>query len=92
MPDHLVTCINKSDRMNPWERITHIGGNAGKPWRITQEQAIRQLRAGEYKLHTLINGRRAQIIVAKHEGHEYLKTENDGYEPNNLLALAECPV
>jgi hypothetical protein len=39
---HQILCVNKSDRYNPHERITHIGGkNAnGTRWHITQEAAI----------------------------------------------------
>ncbi|MFI2859364.1 DUF3892 domain-containing protein [Paenibacillus sp. JSM ZJ436] len=39
---HQILCIIKSDRYNPHERITHIGGkNAdGARWHITQENAI----------------------------------------------------
>ena len=35
---HEVTCINKSDRLNPHERIVSIGGrNAdGKMWKLSQ--------------------------------------------------------
>ena len=31
------------------------------------------------------------VIVAVHNGNKYIKTENDGLHPNNLLALPECP-
>ncbi|MEO7867033.1 MAG: hypothetical protein ABIU54_05265 [Candidatus Eisenbacteria bacterium] len=37
-----IRCINKNDRYNPYERITHIGGvNAGQTnWKLTQIDAI----------------------------------------------------
>ena len=32
------------------------------------------------------------MIVAKSRwGHKYLKTDSDGEQPDNLLALPECP-
>jgi hypothetical protein len=31
------------------------------------------------------------MVVAAHNGRLYLKTEADGYAPNNLLNLAPCP-
>jgi len=31
------------------------------------------------------------VIIAVHNGNEYLKTTADGLHPNNLLALPDCP-
>jgi hypothetical protein len=33
----------------------------------------------------------AEVIIATHLGHKYLKTTADGVHPDNLLALPECP-
>ena len=30
------------------------------------------------------------VIVASHNGNKYLKTKNDGLQPDNLLSLPEC--
>ncbi len=51
MSVHQVQCINKCDRDNPWERITHIGGlNAdGTRWRVTQKDAIDGINSGKWK-------------------------------------------
>ncbi|MFI5246011.1 MAG: DUF3892 domain-containing protein [Gemmatimonadales bacterium] len=38
-----------------------------------------------------MNGKSVWVIIATHNGNEYLKTEADGVHPNNLLALPECP-
>ena len=40
--------------------------------------------------YTLVNGKQAEIVVAVYGGRKYLKTESDGYAPNNLLTLREC--
>ncbi|MGH6660137.1 MAG: DUF3892 domain-containing protein [Rhodospirillales bacterium] len=94
MSTHRVRCINKSDRPNPHERITHIGGtNAdGTRWRITQESAIEGIETDKWNFYVEVDGDRVEVIVAvsRYE-NKYLKTEADGDMPNNLLSLPECP-
>jgi hypothetical protein len=89
-----VLCINKSDRMNPHERITHIGGinNTGQRWRITQEEAIQGIESGKWQFHVRVGLRDVEVIVATSQyGNKYIKTVADDYQPNNLLSLPECP-
>jgi hypothetical protein len=84
-----VTCINKrGSHLNPHERIQYIGYQ-GK-WKLSEDSAIRRIKAGGESFYTLVNGREADVIVATHKGREYLKTTADGYSPDNLLSLAEC--
>lgn len=44
---HQISCINKDDRNNPYERITHLGrtsgGEDGGAWRITQPNNLLSL-------------------------------------------------
>ena len=87
-----IMCINKSDRMNAHERITHVGGVHGDRWKITQQDAIGKIERGEWKFYTSVDGESVWIIVAVSRfGHKYLKTQNDSEQPNNLLSLPECP-
>ena len=89
-----VKCINKSDRQNHWERITHIGGtnSDGSRWKLTEADAIAGIDSGKYSFHVGTGIHRVEVVIAKSaRGHRYLKTKPDGEQPNNLLALPECP-
>jgi hypothetical protein len=71
-----------------------VGGtNAdGSRWKITQERAIEGIESGEWQFYVSAGGKSVWVIVAvSAAGNKYLKTENDGEHPNNLLSLPECP-
>jgi Protein of unknown function (DUF3892) len=89
-----VLCTNKSDRFNPHERITHIGGinNQGQRWRMTQQEAIQGIESGRWQFHVRVGYHDVRVKVAvSAQGNKYLKTETDYYQPDNLLSLPECP-
>jgi Protein of unknown function (DUF3892) len=75
--DIQIDCINKTDRYNPHERIMYVGGynpGATTRWKITQQQAIAYIESGEHTFFTLVSGRRANVVVARHNGNKYIKT------------------
>lgn len=82
-----ITCINKNDRQNKHERITHVGGDG---WKITQQKAISNIESGDESYYVNQGGKKVNVIVATRNGTKYLKTEADGDDPNNLLSLPEC--
>jgi len=55
------------------------------------DTAIGFIERGEWEFYTRDGIYEAKVIVAKHLGHKYLKTENDRDTPDNLLSLDECP-
>jgi hypothetical protein len=90
-----VSCINKTNRSDAHERIQNIGGinSDGSRWKLAESQAIQDIKNGRYAFYVeRPAGRRVNVIIASRLGGEYLlKTEADGEQPDNLLALPECP-
>ena len=91
---HQIRCVSKSDRHDPHDRITHIGGinGHGAYWRISVRQAIEGMENGSWKFFVTVDGKTAWVVVANSRyGDKYLKTRNDGEQPDDLLNLPECP-
>lgn len=89
MADVLVTCINKSDRDNRHESITHLGGAS---WRWTRQQVVDSINAGTNTFHTNNDGRRAYLVVMNGPYGQYVQTKRDDSLTNNLLSLTECHI
>lgn len=93
MARYEVVCITKrGGHYNPHERITHVGLNTqqGRMF-FTQEQVIAWIEPSQHhSFYVMRAGRNVEVTVATRNGRKYLKTEADGLDPNNLLALPEC--
>lgn len=87
-----IQCINKTNRHSAHERISHVGGSTPSRWKLTLSEAITAIETGAWQFYVSVGGVSVWVVVAKSaSGHKYLKTQNDGEQPNNLLSLPECP-
>lgn len=90
-----ITCVVKTDRPNPHERIQSVGGvnPDGTRWKLSEDNAIAYIENGTYSFYVERPfGHTVAVIIARSQwGHKYLKTVADGEHPNNLLSLSTCP-
>jgi Protein of unknown function (DUF3892) len=84
-----ITCIKKSNRSNPYERIERAGDRVGEAWTLRVDEIITHIKMGD-SFWVDVGGQRVDVIIANHSGREYIKTRLDGDHPNNLLSLPEC--
>jgi hypothetical protein len=89
-----VSCINKTDRTDPHQRIASIGGSNPdeSAWKLWESAAIDGTESGKWSFFVeRPPGHAVDVVVATRLGVKYLKTTADGEQPDNLLALPECP-
>jgi hypothetical protein len=91
-PAKRVTCINKIDRRDPNERITHVGGGTlATAWKWTLDEAIAFIDRGGM-LYVEEDGKQTEVFSREGpSGKRYLTTTRDDTKENNLLSLRECP-
>ncbi len=90
-PTFQVTC-HKPDNADKDRRLQGLGGKAAGGWYRDIDTLIQAIENNENRFWTVDqNNKSVWIEVHKRSGRKYLKTESDGVEPNNLLALPVCP-
>ena len=93
MATYQVTCI-KRDGADADRRIDGIGGFADRnPWFLPIDEAIAWIEQGKGKFYVSAGGKSVWVVVKIHptSRRKYLTTEVDGFPPNNLLSLPDCP-
>jgi len=89
-----ISCIQRTYRKDPHERIQFIGGldAAGSIWKLSQLEAVEAIEAGKWRFWVAVAGKNMWVTVAiDRHGNKYLKAEGDGEEPTRLLDLPDCP-
>ena len=90
MADYQVTC-HVPDNADLDRRIQ---GLAGPGWSGKIDDIIVWIEGGSHRFWTIAPSSGQSVWVEVHKrnnGRKYLKTQTDGVEPNNLLALPRCP-
>lgn len=89
-----IRCVSKkAGHYAAHERIVGVGGlNDDKSrWKIGVFDVINAIEQRQTQFRVSIAGKMVPVVVAIHHGIKYLKTATDGYSPDNLLQLPECP-
>ncbi len=88
-----ISCINKTNRSNPHERIHSVGGihSDGAEWRLTQQEVVALIDGLRAEFYVLVSGRHVNVVTAEGpSGLRYIHTVADTQLSNNLLSLPEC--
>lgn len=84
-----VTC-HTPDNADKDRRLQGVGGPVGDGWYRTVDQMIAHIEGGDRFWTVDQQGNSVWLMVSSRNGRKYIKTESDGVEPNNLLALPHC--
>ena len=89
-----VRCTRKSDRGQPHERITHIGGFNGSSqrWWLPLQDAIERIESGRGRFYVSRNGRPVDVVVATGgDGTKHVRAVDEDDESDLLLRLPDYP-
>jgi Protein of unknown function (DUF3892) len=83
-----ITCITKlPTHEDRHQRIQAVGGNG---FYDSEDVAIANVRRDPEYYYVSEQGKSVWVKVQQHDRHDYLKTQNDRFLPDNLLSLADC--
>jgi hypothetical protein len=83
-----ITCITKyPNHEDRHRRIQAVGGSG---FYDSEDDAIANVKRDPQYYYVSELGKSVWVIVKKHDGRDYLKTQNDRFLPDNLLSLPEC--
>ncbi len=88
-----VTRVDQSAWPDSYQRISHIGGEAGEfQWKHTHTQAIPSIERGLFHYNVEKDTRPLELEIGiAPNGSKYLKAQVDGNQPELLLNLPESP-
>jgi hypothetical protein len=88
----VFTSCDEPEALGPgvWDRHRRIQAVGGPGWKDSEETAIANVKRDRHAYEVSEQGKTVKVEVKKHDGREYLKTENDRFLPDNLLSLSEC--
>ena len=88
-----VKWVDQVDELDPCQRIRQIGGEAGSlQWKHSHAQAVQSIERGQFHYYVEKNSRAVKLEVGlSQSGRKYLKTPEDGDQPQFLLNLPETP-
>lgn len=93
MAEFQIICTKK-DGADPDYCIDAFGsvGSDGKRYTDTLASLLASIDSGNTN-YVMVHGRRVEVLPMKHPrtGRRYVTTEADGFPPNNLLKLPDCP-
>lgn len=94
MTDYRIDCSTK-DGLDPDYRIDGLGGpnpNGPGRWYGTIDQVLASMDAGN-RFWVSVEGKGVWVIPMVHprSRRRYVTTQADGFPPNNLLNLPDCP-
>jgi hypothetical protein len=60
-------------------------------WKLSHTEAIHSIVNNTYLFYVKQGGKIIHVVIANQAGWKYLKTTEDGEQPDILLSLPECP-